>query len=115
MERLERSRTGLVLYQTIEIAQRIYDGHLPLRLPPELIGCPVLFLAGSQSGSLEANVSDSGITSPITSLIAETVILVAPTSLKWSCFQLSIAATFAAQVIAQLPKVQYEQRRKKAS
>jgi hypothetical protein len=55
-EHLKGSQTGLILYQTIDIAQGIYDGRLPLRLPPGLIGCPVLFLAGSSTGSLEPNV-----------------------------------------------------------
>jgi hypothetical protein len=55
-QRLKRASTGLVLYQTLDIAQRVYDGRLPLRLPRELIGCPIVFLAGSTTSELEANV-----------------------------------------------------------
>jgi hypothetical protein len=51
---LKRSETGLIVYETVDIAERVYNNELPLRLPPLLMGLPLIIVAGSQSGSLES-------------------------------------------------------------
>jgi hypothetical protein len=53
---LERSDTGLIVYETIDIAKKVCNDELPLRLPRELVGLPLLIVAGSSTGSLEADV-----------------------------------------------------------
>jgi len=52
-ESLDPSSTAVVLYPSVEIAERAYKAK-PLRLPPEALGRAVVFLAGAESGSLRA-------------------------------------------------------------
>jgi hypothetical protein len=49
-ESLDPSSTAVVLYPSVEIAQRAYNGEIPLHLPPEALGRAVVFLAGADSG-----------------------------------------------------------------
>jgi hypothetical protein len=44
-------------YQDMSESQRVFRDELPIRLAPSLIGLPIVFLAGSTTGQLEANVN----------------------------------------------------------
>ncbi len=48
-ESLDPSSTAVVLYPSVEIAERAYKAK-PLRLPPEALGRAVVFLAGANKG-----------------------------------------------------------------
>jgi hypothetical protein len=53
--KLDRRSTGLVLYPSAEIAESVINNQSLLRLPRELLGLPVVLLAGPESDSLEAS------------------------------------------------------------
>jgi hypothetical protein len=52
---LDPASTALVLFPTVEIAKRAFFAD-PMRLPREALDVAIVFLAGSQNGSLKANV-----------------------------------------------------------
>ena len=47
------SSTVLILYASVELAERTYEAE-PLWLPPKALGRRTRFLAGTESGSLKA-------------------------------------------------------------